>query len=171
MSAKTSTSLHDATASALGFRYQERYALLELLDASDEAAVAIEALDDIQLTDNGVDLLEQLKHSYADKPKPIDIKSVGLWTTLRIWAELLPAIDLSRTCFALVTVAPLSKSSSLKCLQTEGSNRTKLVAELTAEAERVIEEVKAAETAGEGKPHAKRLPGVKALLSLSNSAN
>ena len=60
----TSPSIHDATASALGFRYQERYALLQLLETKDdEATVAVEALDDVQLKANGIDLLEQLKHS------------------------------------------------------------------------------------------------------------
>ena len=56
----TSQSQHDATASALGFRYQERFALLQLLETNDdEAAVAVEALDDVQLKANGVDILEQ----------------------------------------------------------------------------------------------------------------
>lgn len=170
MNAKPSSSVHDATASAMGFRFQERYALLELLASNhDEAAVAIEALDDVQLKANGVDLLEQLKHSFATQPKPIDIKSVNLWTTLRIWAELLPSIDISCTCFALVTVAPLSESSSLECLQVEGSNRAKLLAELIEEAERIIEEVLAAKSAGIAKPHAKKSPGAKAFLSLSDA--
>lgn len=53
----------------MGFRYQERFALLELLAAKDEeAAVAIEALDDVQIVANGTDLLEQLKHSFAAQP-------------------------------------------------------------------------------------------------------
>lgn len=166
MRLNTFSSLHDATASALGFRYQERFALLELLAAKDEeAAVAIEALDDIQLSANGTDLLEQLKHSFAEQPKSIDIKSVNLWTTLRIWAELVPSIDLSCTSFALVTVAPLTEHSLLECLQTEGSNRSALLAALIAEAERVVEEVQAAELAGKKRPHTKRLLGAEAFLS------
>ena len=110
MNVKLASSVHDATASALGFRYQERFALLELFDTKDdEAAVAIEALDDVQLTASGTDILEQLKHSLAKQPKPIDIKCANLWTTLRIWSELLPSIDISSTSFALITVAPLSQ--------------------------------------------------------------
>ncbi|WP_026481203.1 ABC-three component system protein [Ahrensia sp. 13_GOM-1096m] len=160
-------SVHDATASALGFRYQERFALLELLREKDEeAAVAIEALDDVQLTANGTDILEQLKHSFAKQPAPIDIKSTNLWTTLRIWADLLSSVDISSTRFALITVAPLSQGSLLECLQTIGSDRSALQSALVSEAQRVLEEVSAAELAGKKRPHAKRLPGVNAYLSL-----
>jgi len=61
MGVESASSVHDATASALGFRYQERFALLELFNAqNDDAAIAIEALDDVQLAANGTDLLEQL---------------------------------------------------------------------------------------------------------------
>ncbi|KKN20626.1 hypothetical protein LCGC14_0933540 [marine sediment metagenome] len=169
MNVKLGNSVHDATASALGFRYQERFALLELFDTKDDdAAVAIEALDDVQLTANGTDILEQLKHSFAKQPTAIDIKSTNLWTTLRIWANLLPSVDLSSTSFALITVAPLSQGSLLECLQAIGSDRSGLQSALVSEAQSVLEEVKAAELAGKSKPHAKRLPGAKAYLSLSD---
>ncbi|MDF1776760.1 MAG: hypothetical protein P1V13_12055 [Rhizobiaceae bacterium] len=169
MNVNLASSVHDATASAMGFRYQERFALLELLDLKDEeATVAIEALDDVQLTANGSDLLEQLKHSFAAQPKPIDIKSANLWTTLRIWAEILPVIDISSTSFALITVAPLSQNSLLECLQTMGSDRSGLLTALVAEAERVVEDVSAAELAKKSKPHTKRSPGAKAFLSLAD---
>ena len=154
---KLASSVHDATASALGFRYQERFALLELFDTKDdEAAVAIEALDDVQLTASGTDILEQLKHSLAKQPNPIDIKSTNLWTTLRIWAELLPSIDISNASFVLITVAPLSRGSLLECLQAMGSDRAGLLSALVAEAERVIEEVNAVKLADKSKPYAKR---------------
>ncbi|WP_371225355.1 ABC-three component system protein [Roseovarius sp. 2305UL8-3] len=169
MNVKLASPVHDATASAVGFRYQERFALLELFDTKDdEAAVAIEALDDVQLTANGTDILEQLKHSFAKQPAPIDIKSTNLWTTLRIWAGLLTSVDISSTRFALITVAPLSQGSLLECLQTVGSDRSGLQSALVSEAQRVLEEVKVAELAGKRKTHAKRLPGAKAYLSLSD---
>jgi len=168
MNVSLSASVHDATASALGFRYQERFALLELLDAKDEeAAVAIEALDDVHLSSNGTDLFEQLKHSFEAQPKPIDIKSVNLWTTLRIWAELIPSVDMASTSFALITVAPLSKGSLLECLKSVDSDRSALLAALVSEAERVLEELNAAELANKSKPHAKRSPGAKAFLLLT----
>ncbi|MBO6899132.1 MAG: hypothetical protein JJ868_17315 [Shimia sp.] len=169
MTINLANTVHDATASAMGFRYQERFALLELLNANDEeATVAIEALDDVQVTANGADLLEQLKHSFAEQPKPIDLKSTNLWSTLRIWAELLPSVDISTTSFALVTVAPLSETSKLHCLQTKGSDRKELLAALRAEAERVMEEVQAAKVAGRSKPHVKRSPGASAFLALTD---
>ena len=167
-SGMTSPSKHDATASALGFRYQERYALLQLLETTDdEAAVAVEALDDIQLRANGVDLLEQLKHSLDPNPPPLSLKSVNLWTTLRIWCELLPSLDLESTKFALVAVAPISDTSPLCCLKVDGSDRSTLLAELKAEAERVAKEIETAKSNGTPEPHKKRAPGVAAFLALS----
>lgn len=157
----TSPSQHDATASALGFRYQERFALLQLLEAKDdEAAIAVEALDDVQLTTNGIDLLEQLKHSLDPNPKPLSIKSVNLWTTLRVWCELLPGLDLNTTKFALVSVAPISDKSPLCSLKNEGSDRSSLLAELRAEADRVVEDINTAELEGRSKPHKKGLQGL-----------
>lgn len=164
----TSASRHDATASALGFRYQERYALLQLLETKDdEAAIAVEALDDVHLKSNGVDLLEQLKYSLNPNPKPLGIKSVNLWTTLRIWCELLPTIDLNSTRFALVVVAPIAKESQLYRLKTEDSDRSLLLAELKAEAERVVDDIETAKLGGKSMPHKERALGVKAFLALS----
>lgn len=166
----TQPSQHDATASALGFRYQERYALLQLLETKDdEAAVAVEALDDVHLKANGVDLLEQLKHSLAPNLKPLSLKSVNLWSTLRIWCELLPTVDLESTRFALVAVAPIADTSPLCCLKTDGSDRSLLLAELKVEAVRVIEEIEAAKLDGKSKPHKKRAPGVAAFLAISEN--
>ncbi|WP_143747335.1 ABC-three component system protein [Marinibacterium profundimaris] len=166
----TSQSQHDATASALGFRYQERFALLQLLETNDdEAAVAVEALDDVQLKANGVDILEQLKHSLVPNPKPLTIKSVNLWTTFRIWCELLPNLDLECTKFALIAVAPIASNSTLRCLETEGSDRASLSSELQAEAKRVIEDVETAEPEGRTKPHKKKASGAAAFLALSES--
>jgi len=165
-----SESLHDATASALGFRYQERFALIELMETKDdEAAIGVETLDDVHLKSQGIDLLEQLKHSLSLNPTPLDIKSVNLWATLRIWAELLPSTDLDITQFRLVTVASIATSSSLNCLCTEGSDRTKLADELVAEAQRVVDDVLAASKKGNPKPHAKRIAGAEAFLNISES--
>lgn len=51
---------HSAEASALGFFYQSLYALDTLLNLStDNAAISIETLDDIQLDENGQNLLYQ----------------------------------------------------------------------------------------------------------------
>ena len=166
----TSPSPHDATASALGFRYQERYALLQLLETKDdEAAVAVEALDDVQLKSNGIDLLEQLKHSLAPNPTPLTVKSLNLWATLRIWCEILPKLEIESTRFALIAVAPIADKSKLHSLKTEGSDRSLLLAELQAEAERVVEEFEAAKLEGKSKPHKKKVSGAAALLSLSPS--
>ncbi|GAB5510408.1 MAG: hypothetical protein Rhims3KO_18090 [Hyphomicrobiales bacterium] len=166
----TSPSKHDATASALGFRYQERYALLQLLETKDdEAAIAVEALDDVHLRANGVDLLEQLKHSLDPNPKPLGRKSANLWMTIRIWCELLPTIDLKSTQFAIIAVAPIAEGSALCCLKTQGSDRSSLLAELKTEAERVIGDIEIAKLVGKPKPHKRRAPGAMAFLAISKS--
>ena len=68
-----------------------------------------------------------------------------------------------------MTVAPIVDSSSLCCLTANGWDRSLLLAELKAEAERVDEEIKAAVLHGKPKPHKKRASGVAAFLDLSES--
>ncbi|WP_228380268.1 hypothetical protein [Pseudomonas syringae] len=59
-----SNTVHDASPAALGFYYQSQFALLTLLSqTADDAAVAVERLDDVELKANGQKLLFQLKHS------------------------------------------------------------------------------------------------------------
>jgi hypothetical protein len=85
-------SQYDASASALGYIYQVRYALLASLkkmqevDDPDLYYVSIEKLDDIAFEKEGTpEELLQLK--YHSAPANLTDKSPDIWKTLRIWAE------------------------------------------------------------------------------------
>lgn len=77
-----------AGAQALGYLYQARVALALLLDLPDEAALKVEALDDIEIT-NAVQAsslsLIQLKHHTGEVT--LNDASPDLWKSLRVWAE------------------------------------------------------------------------------------
>ncbi len=165
-----STNAHSADASALGFLYQAQYALLRLWnEASFEAVIYLETLDDVVLEANGETILEQLKHSLSTKPDAITIASVNVWKTLKAWIDVLPNLDLSKTSLHLVTVADISPTSPLKVLLDETGSRDKLLFALQEEAQRVIQDRADAEAKGiKPLPHAKRAPGCEAFLKLSD---
>ncbi|GAB4194633.1 MAG: hypothetical protein OHK0022_10890 [Roseiflexaceae bacterium] len=72
---------------AVGYLHQVRYALHALLrETNDEAAVVIEGLDDIEVSDvDGLIRLDQLKHHLKGSANLTDT-SPDLWKTLRIWS-------------------------------------------------------------------------------------
>lgn len=82
------TTSFSAGPQALGYLYQVRYALLMLLRAKrDELSVAIERLDDIDVSGaDGPLTLAQLKHRIS-RPASLTDTSKDLWKTLRVWAE------------------------------------------------------------------------------------
>ncbi len=95
-------SAHSAEAAALGFYYQAFFALLTLMaQETDNAAVRIEQLDDVDLKVDGHNLLYQLKHSISYAPPPITLKSKALWHTVKVWIDILPTLTLSETTLHL----------------------------------------------------------------------
>ncbi|MCU0622679.1 MAG: hypothetical protein MUF53_02310, partial [Gemmatimonadaceae bacterium] len=65
---------HAAEGAALGFLYQSFYALRTLvLLTTDQAAVSVERLDDVELTADGQTLLFQLKHSLSARPAEVTL--------------------------------------------------------------------------------------------------
>lgn len=161
---------HNAAAAALGFYYQAFYALVRLLESeSDEAAVSVEQLDDVALFADGRSLLFQLKHALGSAPPKITLKSVALWKTLKVWADLLPTITLSETTLHLVTVADLSSSGSLRALTDEKSARDELASDMREEARRVVEARALAKSNSQQLPFADRFQGCEAYLALSET--
>lgn len=170
-------SQNDATASYLGYVFQGQYALLALWDALDDDVVSVETDDDVVI--EGRDTrLAQLKHSLGT-PAPLTIANVGIWKTIRIWAEHLSAerpartssSGTDRTRYLFVTVAAVSPGDALEAL-VEGALRTEasitaVAAALTAEATRVRDERAAARGNGQSERHADRAPGCEAFLELS----
>ena len=81
---------HSASGTAAGYHFQVQRALLDLTDAADEnAAISIETLDDLTLSESErgtVLTLEQLKHSIH--PGSLTDASRPWWDTLGVWMDL-----------------------------------------------------------------------------------
>ncbi len=160
--------VHSAEAAALGYYYQSFFALLTLLEQNtDNAAVGIEQLDDVELKVGGQTLLYQLKHSLAEQPPPISLKSRSLWRTVKAWIDVLPAIALAETTFHLVAVGGISTDSPLSVLIDPTGDRTELVAAMLEEAQRVVHSRTLAEKAKSPMPYADRVDGCQAFITLT----
>lgn len=167
MSVHPSTNIHTAEDAALGFYYQTYFAFLTLLQQSgDDAGVAIERLDDVELKVNGHLLLYQLKHSIKAVPPPITLKSRALWRTLKVWIDALFHIELAQTTMHLVAVGPMGAASPLNALLDLDADRDDLAAALVAEAQLVHDAREAAKAAGTKPPHGERADGCAAFLDL-----
>ena len=161
---------HDATAVALAFRYQERRALFDLWETqNDDASVAVEALDDIQVNQPGLTLIEQVKHSLQPIQPAITLKSSALWKTLRIWCELLPCIDLKVNRFVFICTSPIDDHSSLNSLRTDGSDRTQLLDDLDEEAKRVSADTRRPAAVNSPQPYNQKKKGIEAWSKLTQS--
>ncbi|WP_437277193.1 ABC-three component system protein [Sorangium sp. So ce375] len=161
---------HSAEAAALGFYYQSFFALLTLLERStDDAAIAIEQLDDVELKADGQTLLFQLKHSIRPTPPPITLKSRALWRTMKVWIDALPGLTLSETTFHLVAVAGIPRGSPFTALTSLAADRDELVKAMVNEAQRVRVARAAASNKNKELPHADRVDGCEAFLSLSET--
>jgi hypothetical protein len=159
---------HSAEAAALGFYYQAFFALLTLMrQETDNAAVGIEQLDDVDLKVDGHNLLYQLKHSAGNAPPPITLKSKALWKTVKVWVDILPTLTLSETTLHLVTVAKLGPDSPLIALTDPNAERTELAEAMAQESQRVLDARAAATKAGKVLPHADRVDGCSAFLALT----
>lgn len=159
---------HSAEASALGFWYQSIYALLILAATpTDDAAIAIEQLDDIELQADGQKLLFQLKHSMKAQPAAVGIKSRALWRTIAVWVDLLPKVSIAETSLFLVTVGGIVAADPLEALLNPDDDREALTAAMTEEAQRVLNERAQAKAKGEPLPFSDRYKGCEAYFRLS----
>ena len=137
----------------MGFWYQSIYALLIITATpTDDAAIAIEQLDDIEFKADGQKLLFQLKHSIKAKPAAVGIKSRALWRTIAVWIDILPKISLAETSLHLVTVGGILAADPLEALLNPDDDREALTAALTEEAQRVLNERAEANSVGELMP-------------------
>ncbi len=106
-------SVASAAASAAGYDYQISQGLLALLKAGPEAALRLEALDDIALLlPTGVEL-SQVKLQLTPRPSALADLSEGLWNTIGNWARLIreAKVDPEHTMFYLLATAPASPDS------------------------------------------------------------
>lgn len=161
---------HAAEAAALGFYYQSLFALVTLVaQATDDAAVAIERLDDVELVADGNTLLYQLKHSISLTPPPVTLASRALWKTLKVWIDALPELTLSETTLHLVAIGSIPEDSPLRALLEVGSDRSQLVAAMIEEAQRVMDARVAAAHAQKKPPFSDRVDGCEAFLMLTET--
>jgi hypothetical protein len=160
--------VHAAEAAALGFYYQALFALVTLIErTTDDAAVAIERLDDIELIADGKTLLYQLKHSISVTPPPVTLASRALWKTIKVWIDVLPELTLAETTLHLVAVGSIPEDSPLRAFLEMASDRSGLVASMTEEAQRVVDARMAASHAQRKLPFGDRVDGCEAFLALA----
>lgn len=114
----------DASASALGYLYQCRYALLLALRRVEEpnVSISIEKLDDVSFHLEGTPQpaateLRQFK-LHAKRQGGLGDKSPDIWKTLKIWAEAVQSkqIDLDLVTLCLVTTSTVSDQNSVQWL-------------------------------------------------------
>lgn len=161
---------HAAEAAALGFYYQSLFALLTLVSqTADNAAVAVERLDDVEVSADGNRLLYQLKHSISETPPPVSLASRALWKTIKVWVDTLPVLTLSETTLHLVAVGHIPDDSPLKALLRVNSERTELLKALQIEAKRVINARAVAVKENKNIPFPDRADGCEAFLALSET--
>lgn len=137
---------------------------------TDDAAIGIEQLDDIELKANGQTLLYQLKHSISEVPPPISVKSRSLWRTVKVWVDALHSLTLAETTLHLVTVSGIAADDALQVLMSDDGDRADLALAMTAEAERVRDARTAASKTGKTPPYPDRADGCRAFLDLSETA-
>lgn len=159
--------MHAADAAALGFYYQALFALVTLIaQTTDDAAVVVERLDDVELKVDGNTMLYQLKHSMSETPPPVTLASRALWKTVKVWIDALPALTLSETTLWLVVVGSIPGDCPLKALLETDLDRSELLKAMQEEAKRVIDERTAAKKAGKKLPHEERSQGCEAFVAL-----
>ncbi|MFF3669590.1 ABC-three component system protein [Microtetraspora malaysiensis] len=115
-----SSSVFDASASAIGYLYQLRYALLAGLNEFGTDAswsVSVEVVDDVEIVAAGESRRWQLKHR-ASGTRLTD-GSTDLWKTLRIWSEAIRDgfLDPARTRLLLLTTSTVPVDSVAHYLQ------------------------------------------------------
>jgi hypothetical protein len=118
---------HEASASATGYLFQCRYALLVGLEATIDAPnleISIERFDDIAFDDAGEPTeLIQTKHHIGKNGNLTDASS-DLWKTLLIWSKRVAAdVDAPfRTRFVLLTTACAPEGSAASNLRMRDRN-------------------------------------------------
>nr|VFK66651.1 MAG: hypothetical protein BECKUNK1418G_GA0071005_11026 [Candidatus Kentron sp. UNK]VFK72140.1 MAG: hypothetical protein BECKUNK1418H_GA0071006_10986 [Candidatus Kentron sp. UNK] len=168
---------HSAVSSAVGYYYQGCYALVSLLDCdADNAIVSVERRDDLELAEDSIITLKQLKH----KPgtiSPVSLKSDDIWNTIGNWCQF---VDEPDVYFHFVTTGIIKEGDPLEQLIVSGTDKhlsddsVKFTADaMTSEAERVRSGREEAEKVGKAKkdlPYKKRWPGCHAYLDLNKPA-
>ncbi|MER5698980.1 ABC-three component system protein [Streptomyces mirabilis] len=114
---------HDASASALGYLYQAKWALLELLRGSSErpdGAISLELHDDVawEVADRPVDLLQTKLHQRSTRT--LGDRDDDLWRTIRSWMDTHDPGDAEGPWLTLVTTQQARDGSAAAALRSPG---------------------------------------------------
>ncbi len=126
---------HVVPGTAAGLIYQFERALYWLANSSKGFVVGIETDDDVAIQGpEGLQVLEQSKHSIQEKAKPFSDRSLGLWNTLSIWLQALVdgEITSAKSRFLMVTNKTLPDCLAKRIANAKSSEAIDAcVAELT----------------------------------------
>ena len=129
---------HSAPGSNAGFSYQFERALFWLAQSPSGFVIGVETDDDVAVRGtDGLQLLEQDKHSIRDNAKPFGDRSKDLWNTLATWIDALDTGEVAAetTRFLMVTnkVLPECIARNISLAESE-AQVTACIAELESSA-------------------------------------
>jgi hypothetical protein len=118
----------DASASALGFLYQVRWAMYELLISSRRTSdqsvrMTLEVFDDVALTDAAGHPLSAIQLKQHVSQTSLTDKSVDLWKTIRVWLETPSLAAVDGPMLTLVTTSPVQAGSAASLLGINDAER------------------------------------------------
>lgn len=125
---KNNMEIYDASAPALGYLYQIRYALfislkkMQEVDDTDDCFISIESVDDISF-ENGDDPLEVIQTKHHTNKGNLSDRSTDIWKTVRIWSELILNNPDQEFFFSLITTQSFPSGSLLSKLGVEPKSR------------------------------------------------
>lgn len=118
----------DASASALGFLHQVRWAMYELLVSSRQASdqsmrMTLEVFDDVTLTDSDGRPLSAIQLKQHESSTALTDKSIDLWKTIRVWLETPSLAETDGPILTLMTTSPVQAGSAASLLGTNDAER------------------------------------------------
>lgn len=130
---------HSALGQALGYVYQFDRATFRLFKSDvDVIEIGIEDIDDVSVHFKTGDTIREQDKSTINSGSPLADRSVALWKTLHIWAELLieDPLALERSEFHLVTNGMITKKSLAQRIHE--ANNEKLANDVSMELRCII---------------------------------
>ena len=118
----------DASASALGFVYQVRWSMYELLLASRRAddqsiCITLEVFDDVALTDENLNPLSAIQLKHHEGQGSLTDRSPDLWKTIRVWLQTPSLANANGPMLSLVTTSPVQSGSGVSLLGADPNQR------------------------------------------------
>jgi hypothetical protein len=118
------SAVHEASSSALGYLFQSQWALLELLQGSEQrpdGAISLELHDDVAWDEGGkaVDLL-QIKH-HLKSARTLGDKDDDVWRTIQSWMDTHAPGDAEGPWLTLVTTQAARPGTAMAALRSGGA--------------------------------------------------